>query len=46
MQLENALNVTAKKFGKMEKEKIRMVLFNGMFVRIVDLGLVIRQFYQ
>jgi len=45
-QVENALVVTAKDFGKMGSEKLAMVRFNDIFVEIVDIGLVNRQFYQ
>jgi hypothetical protein len=45
-QVENALVVTAIGFGKTGREKLRTVLFNGIFVEIVTVGLVNRQFYQ
>jgi len=45
-QVENVPFVTATEFGKTGKEKLRTVLFNGMFVEIVGVDLVNRQFYQ
>jgi len=45
-QVENAPNVTAKKFGKTEKEKLEMAQFKDTFVENVSTVLVNRQFYQ
>lgn len=45
-QVENALIVTAREFGKMRQGKRVVVLFNGIFVEIAAIGLVNQQSYQ
>jgi hypothetical protein len=45
-QVENALTVTAKKFGKMELEEQRRELFNDIFAENATIDLVKRQFFQ
>ena len=46
MQVENALVVTATKFGKTGKEGLGVAQFNATSVEIVAIGSVNRQSYQ
>lgn len=45
-QVENVLIVTAKNFGKTEKETLATDKFKGISVEIVTFDLANRQFYQ
>jgi hypothetical protein len=45
-QVENALNVTAKEFGRTEKERLVKDRFKGISVEIAVTGSGNRQFYQ